>query len=119
LVGGTLADFIDGGADKDFLVGSLGDDDIQGGDDDDVIFGNSTPLLPDRFDYVTRGGQSEQNDSSPFATLLPGLAADHAENGTTFHGLTFASRDKDSLRAGRIRKLAAGVGDLRYDRLLQ
>ena len=80
LVGGALDDVIDGGLGDDFILGGLGDDELTGGGGNDVLIGKATDVLPDRFEIVTRGGQSARNDTFQFAAPLPGLADDHAVN---------------------------------------
>jgi Ca2+-binding RTX toxin-like protein len=79
----VLDDTIDGGADQDFILGEQGNDNLLGSSESDVVFGNTTAVLPDRYEVVTNNGQSARNDSFQYAQLLPGFAADHDQNGTT------------------------------------
>ena len=84
---------IDGGGDEDFIVGGPGNDELRGGGENDVVFGNTTAVLPDRLETVTRGNTSGRNDDVAFAATLPGLASDHVANGTLIQGLSFHEDD--------------------------
>ncbi|KPK43160.1 MAG: hypothetical protein AMK72_13695, partial [Planctomycetes bacterium SM23_25] len=88
LFGGYLADRIDGGPGTDFIAGGMGDDSLTGGPGADLLVGDAG-VEPDRFEFVTRGGEDGSNTSPIFASLLEGIAS-----GTVLSGLSFSLADR-------------------------
>ncbi|HEX2473147.1 MAG TPA: calcium-binding protein, partial [Lacipirellulaceae bacterium] len=92
LYGGALDDLLDGGEGDDFLYGGDGDDSLGGGGGNDLLSGNDD-IRPDRFEIVTRGGQTSRNDSAAFAALLPPIAVTGVDV-TVIDGLNFHQGDR-------------------------
>jgi Ca2+-binding RTX toxin-like protein len=86
LFGGVLNDTINGGDGSDYISGGEGDDSLIGGPGFDLIVGASG-LEPDRFEAVTRDGESGFNDLVAFAAPLDLPAGSFSD--VSFNGLSF------------------------------
>ena len=70
-------------------MGGRGDDLIFGGPGDDLLIGDRS-LEPDRFEFVTRGGETSLNDTFQFAADLGAV-----RNGLRIEDLTFHDGDAE------------------------
>ncbi len=104
LFGGAGNDVIDGGDGSDLIAGGLGDDTIRGGPSNDFLTGNRT-IEPDRFEFVTRAGESGPNDVFQFAADLGSVFA-----GETIDGLSFHDGDQEDWYLVRPRSLFEFAG---------
>jgi Ca2+-binding RTX toxin-like protein len=95
LFGGAQDDVIRGGEGADFIAGGEGNDDLEGGSGDDLIAGNAI-LPPDRFEYVTRDGRTQPNDTFAFASRL---AASDVGDGTLQTGSAGSAHSQRPIRS--------------------